>query len=353
MTLDPLAPLGARWRVVLLADLDLRREFDGGQLARVVRVHEAIVVESDGAALSARTVALAPIACDVDTAGRPRGGAFPCDGGAAGAAAVLGVPATATNLSARARVAHRCAAFAEAVRPGLVVVAEAGCLAVKDEAGVEVGRVDLQCGDGKDAHDVIVEGDVAYLLDDIYQPIFVFTVDVSRPTAPRVIGRADLSAVNAHLKAHWRDAAARRWHVVSESTTMGGSDQFVATFTDDALADAPRRTTQFQSSYGGPGEGVWMSAFGGGARPYAIARDGDALHVFRADASGARFEQLAGELPSQAPDRPVPLRIVDLPDGGLFVVDGTRGLVVDPGPPARVVSTIALPRRFFQAVVRM
>ncbi len=133
---------------------------------------------------------------------------------------------------------------------------------------------------------------------------------------------------------------------------MRGSRQYIVTFDDETL-DGPQRETTISESSLDEVKGVWLSAFAAGPRPYAVARTNGMMQVFRADQSGARFELLPGELSAPPPEPYVPPRLVELPGGGLFVVDGTRGLVVDPGSPVRLIDEVPLPPRVFGAVVAL
>lgn len=107
------------------------------------------------------------------------------------------------------------------------MTAEAGVLWVAtdeflayDEDLQRLGRVDLPiktAGAGKVVHDVLVHDGVAFLLDDVVMPLFIFRVDVTDPGSMSVIGRGDLSG--GHLPGHWLDVEESRWIVL---LTWGG-----------------------------------------------------------------------------------------------------------------------------------
>lgn len=242
----------------------------------------------------------------------------------------------AAPLPARATIAFRTAAAVD-VRDCVCFVAEDGCLVARDEDGVERGRLDLECGAKKDAHDVLVRGSRAYLLDNYELPALVFVVDVAEPAQMRVIARTDLSGIGAHLSAQWLDPAADRWWVVRSTSHRSGSSKAAIALT---LAGVPVRGVHI------PMDGAnSVFAISRGARPFGLGGAPNGVRLMRLDAAGMRFAAVAG--PELAIEPPEPLKggecAVELGDGRLLFVHGSAVLVVEPGPPARLVAELRLP----------
>ncbi len=74
----------------------------------------------------------------------------------------------------------------------------------------------------KYAHDFIIHEDVAYLLDNIMFPIYIFKVDVKNPNNIEIMKRIEISGINHHLSTHWINPELDRWMVVQTQSTRGG-----------------------------------------------------------------------------------------------------------------------------------
>lgn len=86
-----------------------------------------------------------------------------------------------------------------------------------------LGEVALPLKDsyaGKVAHDVLVHGGVAFLLDDVVVPLYVLRVDVSDPEKPRALDRQQIEG--GHLPGHWLEPARGRWMILQTWGGMGG-----------------------------------------------------------------------------------------------------------------------------------
>lgn len=79
---------------------------------------------------------------------------------------------------------------------------------------------------GKMAHDILLHGDTAYLLDDVVMPLFILRVDVSDPRAPRVIDRQQIDG--GHLPAHF--VADGRWLVLENWGGRSGAYEAIHAF---------------------------------------------------------------------------------------------------------------------------
>lgn len=108
-----------------------------------------------------------------------------------------------------------------------VLVASEGGLIVLDRRFREVGRLHFGLRAGKEAHDILVVGQRALLLDNIYRPLVVFVVDISKPTQPRVVHRIDGGGVYPHLDYQWYDRSAKRWGILARGRGRCGGHQTV------------------------------------------------------------------------------------------------------------------------------
>lgn len=80
---------------------------------------------------------------------------------------------------------------------------------------------------GKHIEDIRVHNGVAYVVDDIVFPLFLFRFDVSDPAAPECIDTIPIEAVNQTLQQQWLDPPTDQWGVIQETTHMGGGNQSV------------------------------------------------------------------------------------------------------------------------------
>lgn len=95
----------------------------------------------------------------------------------------------------------------------------------------ELSRVFLDCDDAKkDAHDILLHDGTAYLLDNVYEPIYLFRVDTQLQDALRVKRRIEHGGVNAHLEFQWINPDLGRWYVIQEYSVMDGWGQDLLVF---------------------------------------------------------------------------------------------------------------------------
>ncbi|GEM_PF-5691344 len=103
------------------------------------------------------------------------------------------------------------------------VCVESSLVVLNDELE-EIDRVDIEVGEwAKNAHDIFIHDDTAYLLDNIMFPIYILTVDVKDPANLKIIEKTHIEGVNQHLVDQWLDRKHDQWVVLqSQSTTAGG-----------------------------------------------------------------------------------------------------------------------------------
>ncbi|MBI1974057.1 hypothetical protein HYS54_04550 [Candidatus Micrarchaeota archaeon] len=77
----------------------------------------------------------------------------------------------------------------------------------------------------KFAHDIIVYQDTAYVVDDVWEPILSFRVDVSNPSNMRVKETIDMGGVNSHAGPQWLNPELDQWVVARSWSVISGSSQ--------------------------------------------------------------------------------------------------------------------------------
>ena len=116
----------------------------------------------------------------------------------------------------------------------LLYISADGQLIILDEELTILRRMPLgiysDSGKMKNAHDIVVHENIAYLLDNISHPVFILRVDVSDPKQPKHIQETEIEYVNHHLDAQWVAPAQNEWRIIQSSSHMGGSFQWLLKF---------------------------------------------------------------------------------------------------------------------------
>ncbi len=125
-----------------------------------------------------------------------------------------------------------------AYRNKILVCAE-GSLIVLDSSLEELGRVSLEISEGwvKNAHDIFVHNDIAYLLDNIMFPIYILKADIEDFSNPQIIERLQIYGINQHLDHQWLDTVNNQWAVVQSESTHGGYYLGVYLFDGSRVSD--------------------------------------------------------------------------------------------------------------------
>ncbi|MCK5682739.1 hypothetical protein KAJ27_01400 [bacterium] len=94
-----------------------------------------------------------------------------------------------------------------------------------------LGKVILKCHDRpKNAHDILLYHNTAYLLDNVVYPIFVFKVNIQNPTSLTIAGKVEFMGLNPHLDMQWLNPSKSQWNIVESFTVLGGEGQLVHCF---------------------------------------------------------------------------------------------------------------------------
>lgn len=86
---------------------------------------------------------------------------------------------------------------------------------------------------GKNAHDILIYKNEAYLLDNIMQPLYILKVDAKNPAKLQILKKEDFSGVNAHLDYQWLNPELNQWVVIQSYAHMGGSGQTARIYSTD------------------------------------------------------------------------------------------------------------------------
>lgn len=117
---------------------------------------------------------------------------------------------------------------AVALHGDYLVLGGNGALVLLDRSFRKVSEVHLGLdAPNKEAHDILVRGDEALLLDNIAYPIYMFRVDLSDPRQPKVSQSIRVVDVYPHLLFQWVDEELERWAVVKSSGGRCGEQQTV------------------------------------------------------------------------------------------------------------------------------
>jgi hypothetical protein len=81
--------------------------------------------------------------------------------------------------------------------------------------------------DGKHLEDVVVHGEVAYVVDDVYKPLYLLRVDLASKLTPRFLDAVDVAGVNPTLGQQWLRPGADRWFVLQWTADKQGTAQNV------------------------------------------------------------------------------------------------------------------------------
>ncbi len=93
-----------------------------------------------------------------------------------------------------------------------------------DHEWSERGRTELVNG-WKDAHDILVVGERAHVLDNIVHPVFVVLLGLESSGRMTTIATEEISDIYPHLVAQFVDAKGLVWGVVQSFAHQGGSGQ--------------------------------------------------------------------------------------------------------------------------------
>ena len=107
------------------------------------------------------------------------------------------------------------------------LVAVGGRVIVLGATFRKLSSLRLLKSDHKSAHDILIRGTTAYILDNIYRPIWAFRVDLRDLKQPTLLQTIDFAGVNVHLSFQWLNAPRKIWSIVRDQSVLGGMSQQV------------------------------------------------------------------------------------------------------------------------------
>lgn len=97
----------------------------------------------------------------------------------------------------------------------------------------ELSRVDID----KNAHNILIYKNTAYLLDNIVTPVYLFRIDLSRLKNIQITDRFELHGIYAHLDGQWINPELGQWLVIQSYSHQGGCGQIVHIYSIDKSKD--------------------------------------------------------------------------------------------------------------------
>lgn len=120
-------------------------------------------------------------------------------------------------------------AQAIATTPAVITVAGQSGVTTFDTDPTQRGKLSFpEEYSDKDIERMLVYDQVAYLVDDVVYPLYLFRVDLSPPTAPRLLEVVPIEGINQSLGQQWLVPEADRWRFIQSTGHMEGSEQYVA-----------------------------------------------------------------------------------------------------------------------------
>lgn len=109
-----------------------------------------------------------------------------------------------------------------------IFIAAQGSFIALNKKLKELSRVGLDFDyPEKNAHDILIHKNTAYLLDNKIKPLFLFRVNIEKIENMRIVEKIVNSGINAHLDYQWLNPELDQWIVVQSYSHRGGYGQEV------------------------------------------------------------------------------------------------------------------------------
>ncbi|NER00842.1 MAG: hypothetical protein F6K30_29810, partial [Cyanothece sp. SIO2G6] len=109
-----------------------------------------------------------------------------------------------------------------AVHQGHLIISVNGRLLVLDPDLNRIGEVSL-LGIKKNADHILIHNNVAYLLDDVVEPLAIFKVDLTDLNQPRILETGFIESVNGRLVGQWLEPSLGLWQILESYSVQGES----------------------------------------------------------------------------------------------------------------------------------
>lgn len=147
---------------------------------------------------------------------------------------------------------------------------------------------------GKHMEDIQVHDGIAYIVDDVVFPLFLFRFDVSDPRTPKFVDSVRIEDVNQTLQQQWLHPSENQWGVIQETGYMGGGSQRVYIY--DLLVQ--NSTPKTRSHTGVESDGV--PAFQFHEKVCSYSWDNDTRSLYEASADGVAIRDVTRKPPIYA-----------------------------------------------------
>lgn len=117
-----------------------------------------------------------------------------------------------------------------------IFVAANGSFIVLDKNLKELSKVELKLrlyGQKKNAHDILIYENTAYLLDNIVMPLFLFRVNIEDRKNIRITEQIHFAEIGAHLPGQWLNPTLNQWLVLLLWGHRGGGGKDVLVYPMD------------------------------------------------------------------------------------------------------------------------
>ncbi|MBW4494120.1 MAG: hypothetical protein KME26_13725 [Oscillatoria princeps RMCB-10] len=145
-------------------------------------------------------------------------------------------------------------------------------LEVLGELNLEIHSFLNRYGIKKNAHDILLYKNTAYLLDNIYYPVFILRVDISNHHKLLIISKVQIRGVNHHLIHQWLNPELSQWCIIQRYCCMGGSGENILLFTLDVGNEVVNYLNRQSISRGSWGGESWEGRNIGNIKILAISK---------------------------------------------------------------------------------
>ncbi|GEM_PF-3309437 len=105
----------------------------------------------------------------------------------------------------------------------------------------------------KNAHDILLYKNTAYLLDNIRHPVFILRVDISNHHDLQIISKVEIEGVNHHLIHQWLNPELSQWCIIQRYACMGPSGENILFFPLDVGNEVVNYPDDYDMFSGGLG----------------------------------------------------------------------------------------------------
>lgn len=116
----------------------------------------------------------------------------------------------------------RCLVIGAAVYQGHLIISVNGKLLVLDSDLNTIGEVSL-LGIKKNADHILLHNNIAYLLDDVVEPLAIFKVDLTQLDQPRILETGFIKCVNGRLVGQWLEPSLGLWQILESYAVQSES----------------------------------------------------------------------------------------------------------------------------------